>query len=85
MRIRAEKANVPLCRIGLFPLWPQDGGDEFLAGATFKDRLRVAGLLGSRAGRSLLHGLGAPLWAAIGFARPLPERLLIAPQDIRTS
>ncbi|MCL2385484.1 MAG: heparinase II/III family protein, partial [Alphaproteobacteria bacterium] len=85
MRIRAEKANVPLCRIGLFPLWPQDGGDEFLAGATFKDRLRVAGLLGSRAGLSLLHGLGAPLWAAIGFARPLPERLLIAPQDIRTS
>src|SRR5208282_143547 len=30
-------------------------------------------------------GLGAPVRAAIGLGRRPPERLLIAPQDIRTS
>jgi len=73
------------CRIGLFPLWTPHGGDEFLAGVTFKERLRVVGLLASRAGRALRHGFSAPFWAAVELARPLPERLLIAPQDIRTS
>ena len=56
-----------------------------LAGATFKDWLRIAGLLAARAGMALRRGLGAPVRAAIGLGRRRPERLLIAPQDIRTS
>src|SRR5580692_402937 len=34
---------------------------------------------------ALRRGLGAPARAAIGLGRRRPERLLIAPQDIRTS
>ncbi|MCI0598486.1 MAG: heparinase II/III family protein [Beijerinckiaceae bacterium] len=56
-----------------------------LAGAAFEDRLRVVGLVAARAGWGLWRGLGAPVHAAIGLARRPPERLLIAPQDIRTS
>ncbi|WP_036264391.1 heparinase II/III family protein [Methylocapsa aurea] len=55
-----------------------------MAGATFKDRLRVVGLLAARAASGLWRRLGAPLRAIVGRHRP-PERLLIAPQDIRTS
>jgi len=62
-----------------------NGGVESLAGATFKDRLRVVGLLAARAGLALRRSLGAPVRAAIGLGRRPPERLLIAPQDIRTS
>ena len=63
----------------------QNGGGESLAGATFKDRLRVVGLIAARAGLALRRGLSAPVRAAIGLGRRPPERLLIAPQDIRTS
>ncbi|MCI0468243.1 MAG: hypothetical protein L0Y57_14795, partial [Beijerinckiaceae bacterium] len=56
-----------------------------LAGATFEDRLRVAGLVAVRAGLALWRSLGAPVHAALGLVRRPPERLLIAPQDIRTS
>jgi uncharacterized heparinase superfamily protein len=47
--------------------------------------LRVAGLLATRAGSAVWRGLGAPLRMLVGFWRRPPERLLIAPQDIRTS
>jgi uncharacterized heparinase superfamily protein len=47
--------------------------------------LRVAGLLAARAAMALRRGLAAPALAAIGLGRRRPERLLIAPQDIRTS
>jgi len=47
--------------------------------------LRIVGLLAARAGAALRSGLGAPRRAAIGLGRRPPERLLIAPQDIRTS
>ncbi len=47
--------------------------------------MRVAGHLAARAGLALRRGLGAPARAAIGLGRRWPERLLIAPQDIRTS
>ncbi|HUI19533.1 MAG TPA: heparinase II/III family protein [Methylocella sp.] len=63
----------------------QNGGVEPLGRATFKERLRVAGLLAARAGSALRHILGAPVRAIIGLGRRPPERLLIAPQDIRTS
>jgi len=56
-----------------------------LAGATFKDRLRLVGLLATRAARDLGRRLAAPLRAASALRRRPPERLLIAPQDIRTS
>ena len=47
--------------------------------------MHVAGLLAARAGLVLRRGFGAPMRAAIGLGRRPPERLLIAPQDIRTS
>ena len=47
--------------------------------------MRVVGLLAARAGLALRRSLGAPVRAAIGLGRRPPERLLIAPQDIRTS
>ncbi|MCI0599907.1 MAG: heparinase II/III family protein [Beijerinckiaceae bacterium] len=47
--------------------------------------MRVAGLVAARAGLALWWGLGAPVRLAIALARRPPERLLIAPQDIRTS
>ena len=56
-----------------------------LAGATFNDWLRAAGLLAARAGLAVWRELGAPLRTAVGLWRRPPERLLIAPQDIRTS
>lgn len=56
-----------------------------MAGATFKDRLRLVGLLATRGAGGLWRRLGAPLRAAAGLRRRPPERLLIAPQDIRTS
>jgi uncharacterized heparinase superfamily protein len=78
--------HIPVGRIGRSPLVAkQNGGGEFLAGATFKDRLRVVGLLAARAGLFLRRGLGVPMYALMGLGRRPPERLLIAPQDIRTS
>lgn len=56
-----------------------------MAGAIFKDRLRVVGLLAARGATILWRGLAAPLRALVGLRRRPPERLLIAPQDIRTS
>ncbi len=56
-----------------------------LARAAFTDRLRVAGFLAVRGGVALWRGLGAPLHTLTGLWRRPPERLLIAPQDIRTS
>jgi uncharacterized heparinase superfamily protein len=63
----------------------QNGRSGALAGATLNDQLRVAGLLAARAGLALWRGIGAPLRAVMGLWRRPPERLLIAPQDIRTS
>jgi uncharacterized heparinase superfamily protein len=84
-RLRAVK-NIAAGRVALSSLAARQlGGVESLAGATFKDRLRVVGLLAARAGLALRRGLGAPVGAAIGLGRRPPKRLLIAPQDIRTS
>jgi uncharacterized heparinase superfamily protein len=63
----------------------QNGRSIALAGATLNNQLRVAGLLATRVGLALWRGLGAPLRMAVGLWRRPPERLLIAPQDIRTS
>jgi uncharacterized heparinase superfamily protein len=63
----------------------QNGRNRALAGATLNDRLRVAGSLAVRAGYAIWRGLGAPLRPVMGLWRRPPERLLIAPQDIRTS
>jgi uncharacterized heparinase superfamily protein len=56
-----------------------------LAGAIFKDRLRVAGLIAARSAAGFGRMLGAPWRVLKGLRRRPPERLLIAPQDIRTS
>ncbi len=56
-----------------------------MAGATFRDRLRVVGLLAARGATILGRGLRGPWRAIVGLRRRPPERLLIAPQDIRTS
>ncbi|MEJ0092474.1 MAG: heparinase II/III family protein [Methylocella sp.] len=56
-----------------------------MAGAILKDRLRVAGHLATRGGVVLWRCLGAPWRAISGLRQRRPERLLIAPQDIRTS
>ncbi len=56
-----------------------------LTGATFQDRLRILTFLAGRWGRRLRRFLALPSQVAERlFARP-PERLIIAPQDIRTS
>ncbi|HXW70364.1 MAG TPA: heparinase II/III family protein [Methylocella sp.] len=47
--------------------------------------MRVAGFLARRATSALLQGSAGPLRAAMSLSRRVPERLLIAPQDIRTS
>lgn len=51
----------------------------------FNDRLHLLRLLAARAWPVLRRALYAPLRAVIGLGRRPPERLLIAPQDIRTS
>jgi uncharacterized heparinase superfamily protein len=56
-----------------------------VAGAILKDRLRVVGLLATRGGLAFWRSLGAPWRAISGLRQRPPERLLIAPQDIRTS
>ena len=72
--------DIPVGRIGRSPLIAkQNGGGEFLAGATFKDRLRVAGLLAAGAGSFVRRGLGVPLYALMGLGRRPPERLLDRP------
>jgi uncharacterized heparinase superfamily protein len=63
----------------------QKGRSRALPGATLNDRLRVAGLLAARAGLALCRGFATPLRMLVGLWRRPPERLLIAPQDIRTS
>ena len=60
-------------------------GDEVLTGATLHDRLRILSLLAGRAGRALRRTLALPGRATVGLRAKAPERLLIAPQDIRTS
>lgn len=47
--------------------------------------MRVAGLFAARAGLALWHALSAPVYAMTSIGRRPPDRLLIAPQDIRTS
>ena len=60
-------------------------GDGTLTGATLKDRLRIVSLLARRAGRDLRRVALRPGRAALAWRAKVPERLLIAPQDIRTS
>ena len=56
-----------------------------LTGATFKDRLRIMTLLAGRGGRRLRRVLALPSRGAARLRAKAPERLIIAPQDIRTS
>jgi uncharacterized heparinase superfamily protein len=55
-----------------------------LSGATLTDRLRVLGFLVARAGWALRVALASPFRAARFWRVATPERLLIAPQDVRT-
>ncbi len=55
-----------------------------MASAIMKDRLHVAGLVAGRGAAVLRRLLGAPMRAVAGLRQRPPERLLIAPQDIRT-
>jgi len=54
-------------------------------GARFRDRLRVVRLVAVRGLVALWRSLQRPLRAAAGLWRSPPDRLLIAPQDIRTA
>jgi uncharacterized heparinase superfamily protein len=54
-------------------------------GTRSKDRLRIVPLVASRGLRALWHLVQQPLRAATGLWRRPPDRLLIAPQDIRTA
>jgi uncharacterized heparinase superfamily protein len=56
-----------------------------VAGAIWKDRLDVAGLIAVRCAAALRRLVTAPWRAVAGLRQRAPERLLIAPQDIRTS
>jgi uncharacterized heparinase superfamily protein len=56
-----------------------------VAGAIWKDRRHLAGLIGVRCAGASRRLLTAPWRAIAGLRRRAPERLLIAPQDIRTS
>ena len=49
------------------------------------DRLRILSLLAGRAGRAVGRTVALPGRAMAGLRAKAPERLLIAPQDIRTS
>lgn len=55
-----------------------------LSGVTLNDRVRILGLLAGRAGRSMHRTLALPLRTVQRLRASPPERLLIAPQDIRT-
>ena len=56
-----------------------------LTGATLKDRLHVLTIFANRAGRWIRRILATPGRAAAKLRVKIPERLVIAPQDIRTS
>ena len=56
-----------------------------MTGATIRDRLHVAALLLRRGRRSALDLAAAPARALRRIGARAPERLLIAPQDIRTA
>ncbi|ACK50388.1 Heparinase II/III family protein [Methylocella silvestris BL2] len=56
-----------------------------MAGAILKDRLHVAGLVLARGAAAAWRFAASPWRALAGLRRRPPERLLIAPQDIRTS
>ena len=60
-------------------------GTTPLTGATLKDRLHVLTIFANRAGRWIRRILASPGRAAAKLRVKIPERLLIAPQDIRTS
>ncbi len=61
------------------------GGASSLPGAGLKDRLHVARLVAGRALASGWRLAASPVRALKGWRQRPPERLLIAPQDIRTS
>ena len=74
-RSRAVKNSPAGARRAVRRMPRQFGGVESLAGATFKDRLRVVGLLAARRAGLVLRAacLGGALAAAIGLGRRPPE------------
>lgn len=60
-------------------------GVPALPGATLTDRLRLLTILAGRGGRTIRRVLAIPSRATRLVRTRAPERLLIAPQDIRTS
>jgi uncharacterized heparinase superfamily protein len=63
----------------------RDKETRFVTGVRFTNRLRVAGLVAIRGLHALWRWLQKPFRTAAGLWRRPPERLLIAPQDIRTA
>jgi uncharacterized heparinase superfamily protein len=61
------------------------GGHSIVTGPSVSDRLRLAGLAAGRGLGRVRHSIGAPLRLAVNLRAPVPERLVIAPQDIRTT
>lgn len=61
------------------------GGYDIVTGPSVSDRLRLVGLAAGRGLGRVRHSIGAPLRLAVNLRAPVPERLVIAPQDIRTT
>jgi uncharacterized heparinase superfamily protein len=56
-----------------------------VTGPSVAERLRRAGQIAGRGFLRVRLGIGAPVRMAINLRAPVPERLVIAPQDIRTT
>ena len=77
--------SIPVTRAILDPRIGARPGRMGLAGATFKDRLGIATLLAGQAGRRIRATVALPARAVAKLRATSPDRLLIAPQDIRTT
>ena len=70
---------------GVFDIRAKEKGRRVLSGVDLRDRMKLAGLVAAKAARSLGRGARAPYDAARSMAFDAPQRLYIAPQDIRTA
>ncbi|MDB5543894.1 MAG: Heparinase family protein [Hyphomicrobiales bacterium] len=74
-----------MSRPHLFWLAMTFGGTLASGSTNGADRMRLTRLVAGRGAMLLLRCARAPLRAMSAFSTPAPERLLIAPQDIRTT
>jgi uncharacterized heparinase superfamily protein len=63
----------------------RNGRLQLVTGPSVAERLRHASQMAGRGLQRVRQGLGAPVRLAVNLRAPVPERLVIAPQDIRTT